>query len=95
MSDKLGLHRISNPDQDNFAISLHRMLFFVKKKKKKRLGPRLIDQFTHHPTPQYMGLAFTMNELARRDTSSRPTIIRSAVIGSMMDRSNVVDTLYH
>ncbi|KUM55343.1 hypothetical protein ACN42_g11970 [Penicillium freii] len=23
MSDKLGLHRISNPDQDNFAISLH------------------------------------------------------------------------
>ncbi|KAJ5163454.1 uncharacterized protein N7500_005284 [Penicillium coprophilum] len=23
MSDKLGLHRISNPDHDNFAISLH------------------------------------------------------------------------
>ncbi|KAJ5616035.1 hypothetical protein N7537_001149 [Penicillium hordei] len=23
MSDKLGLHRISNPDQDNFAVSLH------------------------------------------------------------------------
>ncbi|KAJ9483023.1 hypothetical protein VN97_g10395 [Penicillium thymicola] len=23
MSDKLGLHRVSNPDQDNFAISLH------------------------------------------------------------------------
>jgi hypothetical protein len=30
MSDKLGLHRISNPDQDNFAISLHRMLSVVK-----------------------------------------------------------------
>jgi cysteine dioxygenase len=26
MSDKLGLHRISNPDPDNFAISLHRTL---------------------------------------------------------------------
>lgn len=24
MSDKLGLHRISNPDPDDFAISLHR-----------------------------------------------------------------------
>lgn len=24
MSDRLGLHRISNPDPDNFAISLHR-----------------------------------------------------------------------
>lgn len=93
MSDKLGLHRISNPDQDNFAISLHRMLSFVEKK--KWLEPRLIDQFTHHPMPQFMGLAFTMNELARPDTSSRPTIIRSAVIGSMMGRSSVVDTLYH
>lgn len=31
MSDKLGLHRISNPDQDNFAISLHRMLSFVER----------------------------------------------------------------
>jgi cysteine dioxygenase len=25
MSDKLGLHRISNPDPEEFAISLHRM----------------------------------------------------------------------
>jgi cysteine dioxygenase len=25
MSDKLGLHRISNPDPEDFAISLHRM----------------------------------------------------------------------
>ena len=25
MSDELGLHKISNPDPDNFAISLHRM----------------------------------------------------------------------
>jgi hypothetical protein len=23
MSDKLGLHRISNPDPDNYAVSLH------------------------------------------------------------------------
>ena len=23
MSDKLGLHRISNPDQENYAVSLH------------------------------------------------------------------------
>jgi hypothetical protein len=43
--------------------------------------------------PQSMGLAFTMNELARPGTSSRPTIIRSAVTGSMMDRSSVIDTL--
>ncbi|KAJ5157274.1 uncharacterized protein N7482_008374 [Penicillium canariense] len=26
MSDKLGLHRISNPDPDNFAVSLHLLL---------------------------------------------------------------------
>ncbi|KAA8644683.1 putative cysteine dioxygenase Cdo1 [Aspergillus tanneri] len=25
MSDKLGLHKVSNPDPDNFAVSLHRM----------------------------------------------------------------------
>lgn len=25
MSDKLGLHRISNPDLNDFAVSLHRM----------------------------------------------------------------------
>ena len=24
MSDKLGLHRISNPDKENYAVSLHR-----------------------------------------------------------------------
>lgn len=30
MSDKLGLHRVSNPDQDNFAISLHRMFSRVE-----------------------------------------------------------------
>jgi hypothetical protein len=89
MSDKLGLHRISNPDQDNFAISLHRMLSIVK------MEPRLIDQFTLHPMPQPMDLAFTMNELVRPDTSSRPTITRSAVSGSMIDSSSLVDNLYH
>jgi cysteine dioxygenase len=26
MSDKLGIHRISNPDEDNYAVSLHRKL---------------------------------------------------------------------
>ena len=26
MSDQLGLHRISNPDPNNVAVSLHRML---------------------------------------------------------------------
>jgi hypothetical protein len=90
MSDKLGLHRISNPDQDNFAISLHRMLSVVKVS-----GARLINQFTHHPTPQSMDSAFMMNGLARPGISSRPTIIRSEASGLMMDRSSLVDTLYH
>lgn len=29
MSDKLGLHRISNPDPHDFAISLHRMCTLI------------------------------------------------------------------
>jgi hypothetical protein len=29
MSDKLGLHRISNPDKDGFAVSLHCELSFA------------------------------------------------------------------
>ena len=33
MRDELGLHRISNPDPDNFAVSLHREHFME--------GPRL------------------------------------------------------
>lgn len=32
MSDKLGLHRISNPDPANFAVSLHRMSSVVNLK---------------------------------------------------------------
>lgn len=29
MSDKLGLHRISNPDPDDYAVSLHCMLLWL------------------------------------------------------------------
>lgn len=31
MSDKLGLHRISNPDPNDFAVSLHRMCILQMK----------------------------------------------------------------
>lgn len=36
MSDQLGLHKVSNPDPDNFAISLHR-------RSSRPLPPILVD----------------------------------------------------
>jgi hypothetical protein len=42
MSDKLGLHRISNPDANDYAVSLHRKLTTLP-----HVEPRLIKPSVH------------------------------------------------
>lgn len=49
MSDKLGLHKVSNPDPENFAVSLHRKYPNMMRTLVHNMG-----QFIRRQTPPYM-----------------------------------------
>jgi hypothetical protein len=63
MSDKLGLHRISNPDPNGYAVSLHckRSLLYL-------LTLTDDDEYTHLQMRLYMAATYSMRVLGTRRT---------------------------
>lgn len=97
-SNQLGLHKISNPDPDDFAISLHRKWAWILDGDARPpsclicvmtwILTRL--QSTHPLMLLIMAFPFLMKWLASQFTSSKPISTRSAVHVWMTDMSEIV-----